>query len=77
MADIFIRTVEEKGYKGMNYGSKTYLENMWMESDNTIWLAHYTSKTNYNGKYKFWQICDNAIIDGINGPVDVNIMYVN
>ncbi len=77
MADIFIKTVEEKGYKGMNYGSKTYLENMWMESDNTIWLAHYTSKTNYNGKYKFWQICDNAIIDGINGPVDVNIMYVN
>ncbi len=75
MADAFIKEVEKSGYQGMNYGSKTYLENMWMESNNTIWLAHYTSKTNYQGQYKFWQICDNALIDGINGPVDVNIMY--
>ena len=76
MANAFIKTVEAKGYQGMNYGSKTYLENMWMESNNTIWLAHYTSKTNYQGKYKFWQLCDNALVDGISGPVDVNIMYV-
>ena len=77
MANAFIKTVEAKGYQGMNYGSKTYLENMWMESNNTIWLAHYTSKTNYQGKYKFWQLCDNGLVDGINGPVDVNIMYIN
>lgn len=76
MANVFIKTVEAKGYQGMNYGSKTYLENMWMESNNTIWLAHYTSKTNYQGKYKFWQLCDNALVDGVSGPVDVNIMYV-
>ncbi len=77
MANTFIKTVESKGYKGMNYGSKTYLENMWLPSNNTIWLAHYTSKTSYKGKYKFWQLCDNALVDGINGPVDVNIMYNN
>lgn len=75
MANTFIKTVESKGYQGMNYGSKTYLENMWMDSDNTIWLAHYTSKTSYKGNYKFWQLCDNALVDGVNGPVDVNIMY--
>jgi len=75
MANTFIKTVEAKGYKGMNYGSKTYLENMWMNSNNTIWLAHYTTKTSYKGDYKFWQICDNALVPGINGPVDVNIMY--
>ena len=75
MADTFIKTVEKKGYQGMNYGSKTYLENMWMESNHPIWLAHYTEQTSYKGKYKFWQICDNALVDGINGPVDVNIMY--
>ena len=77
MADTFIKTIEANGYKGMNYGSKTYLENMWMESNNTIWLAHYTSKTSYQGDYKFWQICDNALVDGVSGPVDVNIMYEN
>ena len=75
MANAFIKEVEAKGYQGMNYGSKTYLENMWMPSNNIIWLAHYTSQTSYQGKYKFWQICDNALVDGINGPVDVNIMY--
>ena len=75
MANAFIKEVEFKGYQGMNYGSKTYLENMWMPSNNIIWLAHYTSQTSYQGKYKFWQICDNALVDGINGPVDVNIMY--
>lgn len=75
MADIFIDTVEKAGYKGMNYSSKTYLENMWMDSDNTIWLAHYTEKTNYKGKYKYWQICDNGLVDGVDGPVDVNVMY--
>ena len=75
MANTFIDTVEKAGYQGMNYGSKTYLENMWLPSDNITWLAHYTSKTNYEGKYKFWQICDNALVDGIDGPVDVNIMF--
>lgn len=75
MANTFIKEVESKGYTGMNYGSKTYLENMWLPSDNIIWLAHYTSKTSYKGDYKFWQICDNALVDGVDGPVDVNIMY--
>ena len=75
MANTFIDTVEKAGYQGMNYGSKAYVENMWLPSDNITWLAHYTSKTNYEGKYKFWQICDNALVDGIDGPVDVNIMF--
>ena len=75
MADTFIDTVEEAGYKGMNYGSKTYLENMWLDTTGTIWLAHYTEETGYKGEYKFWQRCDNALVPGISGPVDVNIMY--
>lgn len=75
MADTFIKTVEDAGYKGMNYGSKTYLENMWLDTSGTIWLAHYIDETGYQGKYKFWQRCDNALVPGISGPVDVNIMY--
>ena len=75
MADTFIKTVEDAGYKGMNYGSKTYLENMWLDTTGTMWLAHYTEETGYKGPYKFWQRCDNALVPGISGPVDVNIMY--
>ena len=75
MADIFIKTVEDAGYQGMNYGSKNYLENMWLDTSKTIWLAHYNSETSYQGKYKFWQRTDSCLVDGVNGPVDFNIMY--
>ena len=27
------------------------------------------------GKYKYWQICDTGRVDGINGNVDIDIMY--
>ena len=75
MADDFLKTVEKEGYKGMLYGSKTYLEKIWLETKYDTWLAHYVDNTNYEGDYKIWQICDDGIIDGINGPVDINIMY--
>ncbi len=75
MADEFLKEIEKENYKGMLYSSKTYLENIWLETNYDIWLAHYTEKTNYQGKYKMWQLCDNGKIDGIDGPVDIDIMY--
>ena len=69
-------TVKNAGYEGMLYSSKFYLENIWTNKLNfPIWLAHYTSKTSYNGNYKIWQMCNNGQIDGINGDVDIDIMY--
>ena len=39
-------------------------------------LIHYTDKTNYQGKYKLWQLCNNGKIKGIEeNLVDINIMY--
>lgn len=75
MAEEFLKTVEKKGYQGMLYSSKTYLTNIWLPTKYDTWIAHYTNQTNYEGKYKMWQICDNGKVDGINGPVDINIMY--
>ena len=75
MADSFLKTIENHGYKGMLYSSKAYLDTIWMPLDYDIWLAHYTSKTNYEGKFKFWQLCDNGKVDGINTDVDIDIMY--
>ena len=45
----------------MQYSSKNYLENIWYPVKSNIWLAHYTEQTNYEGKYKVWQICNNGI----------------
>ena len=77
MNTLFEEKMNEAGYKTMLYGSKNYLEKVWDTIDKEVWLAHYTSKTNYNGKYKLWQICDNGKINGINGYVDIDIMYNN
>lgn len=76
MANIFIKTVNNGGYKGMIYSSRTYLENFWENKhDYPVWLAHYTKETTYEGKYLMWQLSNTGRIPGIDGPVDINIMY--
>ncbi len=75
-ANVFIKTLEKYGYQGMLYSSKYYLENMWLKNNNTIWLAHYTSKTDYKGKYACWQRTSSAKIPGITvNTVDFDICY--
>ena len=75
-AGMFIKTIEEHGYAGMLYSSKSYLENIWLENDYVTWLAHYTNKTDYKGKYKCWQRTSLAKIPGITvNTVDFDICY--
>ncbi len=47
----------------MLYGSKTYLTNIWNPTKYDTWLAHYTSKTNYEGDYSIWQMCDTGRVN--------------
>lgn len=78
IADSFMKTVEDAGYTAMLYSSKFYLENIWENRNNyDVWLAHYTNNTlsDYNGKYKFWQLCSDGKIDGISGDVDIDVFY--
>lgn len=75
MANVYLETLEKAGYKGMLYSSKNYLETVWFKTKYPVWLAHYTEKTNYEGEYKVWQLCNNARIPGIAGNVDVDVMY--
>lgn len=74
-AKSFLDTVSSSGYDGALYSSKKYLENVWLDTGYDTWLAHYTKKTNYQGDYKYWQMCSNGRVDGINADVDINIMY--
>ena len=73
-AKTFLDEIKKDGYKVMNYGSKHYLENIW-DIDYPTWLAHYTKKTNYSKEYKMWQLTENGLISGIQGFVDVNVLY--
>lgn len=76
VAKAFIERAESYGYEGALYSSKNYLEKIWYADEfETVWLANYTSKTEYKGKYKFWQMCNTGKIDGINADVDIDIWY--
>lgn len=75
IANTFLNYVEKEGYKGLLYSSKYYLENIWLTTNHKIWLAHYTNKTDYEGKYNIWQMTNSGRISGINGNVDINILY--
>ena len=72
----FLNRLEESGYEGLLYSSKYYLENIWLPQDYDVWLAHYTSKTDYKGKYSMWQLCSNGKVDGIKGNVDIDVWYL-
>ena len=59
----------------MLYGSATYLNHIWDTANYKIWLAHYTIKTNYSNKYDMWQLTSSGVVNGIDGNVDINILY--
>lgn len=73
----FEKELNKNGYEAMLYSSKFYLENIWMDyEDSNIWLAHYTNKTDYKGKYMLWQMTSSAKINGItDNTVDIDILY--
>jgi GH25 family lysozyme M1 (1,4-beta-N-acetylmuramidase) len=44
----------------------------------TIWLASYTRDNllpNYSNHYDIWQFTDRAYVDGIDGEVDMNVIF--
>ncbi len=63
------------GYQAGVYASKnffqTYLNAPVLERYN-IWLAHYTSQTDYTGRYDVWQYTSQGSVPGIDGPVDLD-----
>ncbi len=74
-AKSFLDTIKDAGYTGALYSSKNYLERVWYDTGYPVWLAHYTDQTNYEGNFKYWQLCSNGQVPGIYGNVDINIMY--
>ncbi len=76
--ELFAKEMDKYGYDAMLYGSKNRFTSFWYESlssNHPIWLAHYTSQTDYTGKYDMWQMSCTGRIDGIDGDVDIDILY--
>lgn len=76
-ANSFMSTIDKAGYQGMLYSSKTYLDKIWLDTNHPIWVAQYTNSIlDYRGVYDYIQIADNGVVDGINGFVDLDVMYI-
>ncbi len=78
VCEAFCRTIENAGYEAGIYASRNwYNNNLHTEKleDYYIWLAEYRSVPLYQGYYRMWQYSSKGRIDGIEGNVDMNIMY--
>lgn len=76
----FCEAVKFAGYEPMIYANKSMLKDdldaASLEKDYQIWLAHYTTTTDYQGAYTYWQYTSKGTVDGISGNVDRNWHYV-
>ena len=76
----FDKELQKHNLSAMLYSSKYYLNVMWedrVKNNYQVWLAHYTDNkmTDYDGKFNMWQMCSDGRIDGINGDVDIDVLF--
>ena len=75
----FCETIQAAGYTPMVYANPDMLNNYLNADDISskylVWLANYTEKTTYTGKYDYWQYASTGSVDGIKGNVDMNFFY--
>ena len=80
MASSFLNEMKNNGYDCMIYTnlywSKTYYD--WsMLLDYPIWLAQYDTRWPvYDRPFVMWQYSEEGLINGIEKPVDLNIMFI-
>lgn len=74
------QTVEDAGWYTGFYTAKSWCQsylNMSDLSEFTLWLAHWTSQTDYTGAFGMWQYSDSGRVAGISGNVDMNYCYMD
>lgn len=88
LADKFLSYIQNKGYIGMFYASKSELEGnaFWntddLSSKYKIWVSWYsatpfkeTDVSSYTGTHAMWQYTNKGTVSGIDTTVDLNVAY--
>ena len=78
IANAFCQTVRNSGYKAGVYASKSWFQyrvNYSTLSKYDIWLAHYTTATDFAHRYDMWQYTGTGSCPGVSGSVDLNWAY--
>lgn len=75
-AVLFCEMVKEAGYKPMIYSNmlwEAFQYDLEQLKDYPIWYADYEMLPQTPYQFEFWQYTNTAVIDGIDGVVDLNI----
>ena len=85
VALAFCEVIKKAGYRAGIYCSAYWAKNeldMSKFTDEEIWIASYGSndgnlqeKNKYKGNHNIWQYTSRGYVEGVNGYVDLNIMY--
>ena len=78
-SEYFCRLVQNAGYQPMIYFNRHQAANLlYLEelTDYPFWLAAYTNRMEFPYKVDMWQYTDSGRVPGIDGPVDVDILFL-
>lgn len=79
LCTAFCDTIIKSGYSAGVYANYTwlnyYIDGAGLGKKYPIWLAHYTSNTNYDQRMDMWQYSGNGTVSGISAYTDVNVWY--
>lgn len=76
----FCETVREAGYTPMLYCNiRWYMQELDLTrlTEYDKWFAQYFNRPFFPYAYQMWQYTNNGRVDGITGPVDLNISFVD
>lgn len=78
ICNAFFSEVSAAGYRGAIYANKGMLEKQ-LNADRlggAIWLAHYSSQTDYTDDHEFWQCTSSGYVNGVPAQnVDLDYWY--
>lgn len=79
MCISYCTVIENAGFWAGVYANKYWFSSLLNSEElgkrYTCWVAQYANECTYKGKYDIWQKSSEGKINGINGNVDIDIMY--
>lgn len=75
----WLHRIRNAGYDPMIYGSTMTLPRLYdlpYTQEFYCWVAEYGSLCRYPYQYQVWQYTSSAVLDGIEGVVDMDIMFI-
>lgn len=78
IAEAFCSTIEEAGYEAGVYARLTWFNSKLTDDvfdQYEKWVAQWNTSCTYDGEYTMWQCSSSGQVDGIIGPVDLNIDF--